>query len=191
MLQFLSLYRGDNMTSENKNTISEIKNTISENKNIALKNFLNNDDAVSISVGFILTFSLTVLIFVSVILSFYSLSHQSEKTAMQESFNIIGHRIAVEMVTTDSMVNTINSLGGTVNSIEYEFTIPDSIAANTYSVNITNSTHDIIMESDNGAKVMVPFNISAMLFERKFYSGAEYYKFEYYKDRSGITIKEQ
>lgn len=157
---------------------------------MTFKDIIKNDDAVSISIGFILMFAITIIIFISVVLSFYTLSHQSEKTAMEESFNVMGHRLAIEMTATDSIINMVNSFGGKANSIEYEFILPPSIAADTYSVNVTNSTRNIILESpDNGAKVIIPFNISTIFIERKFYSGAENYKFEYYGNN--IDIKEQ
>lgn len=163
--------------------------TLKNKKNI--KNLLGNDEAVSISIGFILMFGITVLLFAGLTLSFYDLSRQSEKIAMKSNFEVMGQRIATEMTMADSMVNSVNSFGGTINSIEYEFTLPASIAANTYSINFTNSTNNIILESDNGARAVIPFNISSNLGEITLYSGAEVYKFGYDKNSRNINVDER
>lgn len=191
MLRFLSLCRGDIMTLKNLKDTKNLKRAKNMKCVKGMKNLLGNDDAVAVSVGFILMFGITVLVFSTLTLSFYDLSRQSEKTAMRNTFEIMGQRIAIEMTTADSMVNYINSFGGTVNSIEYEFTLPASIATNTYSINFTNSTNDIALESDNGARVAIPFNISNNLSDIELYSGAEVYKFGYDKNYGNINIEER
>ncbi len=150
------------------------------------KNLLKNEDAVSITVGFILTLSITVLVFSGIVLSFYTLTQQSQKAAMQASFDILGSGLAVRLTTMDTLVNISNSYGGRVNSLEYDFSIPASIANEGYSMNITNSTKQIILESDNGAKAWVPFNTSSNIAQSTIYSSAQYYKFIY--NSTGITI---
>lgn len=150
------------------------------------KNLIKNEDAVSISLGAILMFSISVLVFVAVILSFYTLSNSSEKAAMRGSFDILGSGLAVKITTVDTLVNISNSYGGTVNALEYEFSIPASIANEGYSVNITNSTKQIIIQSDNGAIAWIPFNTSTSLAGTTIYSNAQYYKFIY--SNNNITI---
>ena len=153
------------------------------------KNLLKNEDAVSISLGFMLMFSITVLVFSAVVLSFYTLSQQSQKTAMRESFEIMGSGLAVRITTVDTLVNITSYYGGTVNALEYEFSIPAYIANQGYSINITNK--QIIIESDNGAKAWVPFNTSSTIQEGTMYSNAEDYKFIYNRTDKTIKIKEQ
>jgi len=191
MLRFLSLCRGDVMTLKNLRYMKNIKDMKNTKCMKGMKDLLGNDDAVAVSVGFILMFGITVLVFTTLILSFYDLSRQSEKTATRNTFEIMGQRVAIEMTAADSMVSYINSFGGTVNSIEYEFTLPASIATNTYSINFTNSTNDIILESDNGARVTIPFNISNNLSDIELYSGAEIYKFGYDKNYGNINVEEK
>ncbi len=151
-----------------------------------LKNLLKNDNAVSISISFILMLSITVLVFSAIVLSFYTLSQQSEKTAMRESYEILGSELAVKITTVDTLVNITNSYGGTT-KIEYEFSIPTSIAGEGYSINITKN--QIILESDNGARAFVPFNISANLTENKIHSGIGNYKLYYDAATNSINIK--
>lgn len=154
------------------------------------KNFLINDEAVSISIGFILMFSVSVLVFTALVLSFYSIYQDTEKSAMQASFKIIGSEISEKITTFDMIVNSINSSGGEVNSLEYEFSLPGSIAGKSYTMNITNSPYQIIMESDNGARSVSPFNITINITERKIYSGSENYKFKYDTNNRSIIIDE-
>lgn len=139
------------------------------------KDLLKNDDAVSISVGFILMFSITVLVFSMITLSFYTLTQQSEKIAMRESFEILGSGLAVKITMLDTIVNRINFYGGTVNSLTYDFSIPAYISGESYSINITNK--QIILEDDNGAKAWIPLNISTNLRKREIYSSIQDYKF--------------
>ncbi len=150
------------------------------------KNFLKNEDAVSITVGFILTLSITVLVFSGIVLAFYVLTQQSEEATMSDSFDILGSGLAVRLTTMDTLINVSNSYGGRVNTLEYDFSIPASIAHEDYSVNITNSPKQIILESDNGAKTWVPFNTSYNIMQATIYSSAQDYKFIY--NSTGITI---
>ncbi|MDD5614636.1 MAG: hypothetical protein PHH85_00375 [Candidatus Methanoperedens sp.] len=158
---------------------------------MALKSIIRNEEAVSISIGFILMFAVTVIVFTGVMISFYSLSRNIEKSAMEESFKILGSGLANKIATVDTLVNVSASFGATVESIEYEFRLPATIAGKTYSINLTNTTHEIILESDNGALVGSPFSVSNNFTERKFYGGAEDYIITYDKNGSKIYIDEQ
>ncbi len=154
------------------------------------KNLFGNDEAVSISIGFILMFAVTVLVFTALIISFYSLSRGTEKSAMQESFRIMGNGVAIKITAVDTLINATNSYGGTINELNYEIAVPSSLAGKTYTMNITGSPNRIIMEADNGAKVTVPFNISTSFIARKIYSGAENYMIYYNRTINGIDIVE-
>lgn len=155
------------------------------------ENLIKNEDAVSITLGFILMFSITVLVFSAIVLSFYTFSQQSEKAAMRDSFEILGSGLAMRITTVDTLANMTNYYGGTVNAIEYEFTIPASIADEGYSINITNSTEQIIIESDSGAKAWIPFNTSSSLWGKVIYSNPQDYMVTYDRTNNAIMIKEQ
>lgn len=168
--RFLSRCRGDDMSSGN---------------------FLRDNNAVSISIGFILMFTVTILTFSALILSFYTLSQSTEKSAMQESFKIMGSGLAAKITTADILINITSSYGGSVNDFEYEFSIPESIAGKSYTVNTTGPPSRIIMEADNGARITTPFNISTNFTGIKLYSGAEAYKLYYNKTDNSINIIEK
>lgn len=156
---------------------------------MSFKDMLKNDDAVSISLGFILILSITVIVFSAVVLSYYTLAQQSQKTATRESFNLLGSELALRMTTIDTLINITGSLDGGVNSLEYEFSIPPSLADNYYTVNITNTSKKIILESDNGAKAWVPYNTSANIEGKVLSSSQESYKMVY--ENGTIKIREQ
>ncbi len=155
------------------------------------KNLLKNDEAVSISVGFILMFAVTVIIFTATIISFYSLSQSDERTAMYATFKIMGAGLAARINTADVLVNITNSYGGTVNTLEYEFPMPASVAGRSYAVNVTGSPSEIIIQSDNGAITYSPFNVSTNFTPIHIYSGAENYKITYNKSISRLSVVEQ
>jgi hypothetical protein len=110
---------------------------------------------------------------------------------MEESFKILGSGLANKITTVDTLVNVSASFGATVDSIEYEFRIPATIAGKTYSMNLTNTTFEIILESDNGALVGAPFSVSNNFTGRKFYGGAEDYIITYDKNNNKIFIDER
>lgn len=153
------------------------------------RNFLKNEEAVSISIGFMLMTAISVIVFVALILSFYSVLQNTEKSVMQKDFSIIGVSLSEKINTVDIISNSITSLGGDSNSIEYEFSLPASIAGKTYTLNLTDS--QITMESDNGEKTVSPFNITSNIEGIKIYSGAENYKLIYNKNNNSITIREE
>lgn len=155
------------------------------------RNLLKNDEAVSISVGFILMFAVTVIIFTATIISFFSLSQSNERTAMGATFKIIGAGLTARINTADVFVNITNSYGGTVNTFEYEFSMPASVAGRSYAVNVTGSPYEIIIQSDNGAITYSPFNVSTNLTPVQIHSGAENYKLTYNKSASSLNILEQ
>jgi hypothetical protein len=148
-------------------------------------NLLKDDNAVAVSLGFILMFAVSIIVFSTVVLSFYDLTENMKEEAMRESFRMLGSRLSIELTTVDIIMNTTESYGGTVNLLEYEFTAPASIAAEGYTINITNATNEVILESEYTRSV-TPFNVSSEFNGRKLYSGAENYKFSY--DAAGNTI---
>lgn len=158
---------------------------------MAHESVIKNEDAVSISIGFILMFAVTVIVFTGVMISFYSLSRNTEKSAMEESFKILGSGLANKITTVDTLVNVSASFGATVESIEYEFRLPATIAGKTYSINLTNNTYEIILEAENGALVGAPFSVSNNFTGRKFYGGAEDYIITYDKNNKKIFIDEK
>ena len=153
------------------------------------KCIFRDDEAVSISIGFILMFAVTVIVFLALIISFYSLSRETETSAMKESFRIIGNGLAIELTAVDAIANVTSSYGGTLNSLDYEISIPSSVAGKSYTTNITSGR--IVMEADNGAKITVPFNIYMDLTARKIYSGAENYRVLYNRTANSIEIIEK
>lgn len=154
------------------------------------KNFFKNTDAVTVSMGFMLTFAITVIVFCALIISFYSLTQHMEKSAMRENFKIIGSGLASKITAVDTLVNTTNSYSGTVNMLEYEFTLPASVAGKTYTINITNPPYKIIFESDNGAREVSLFNTSTNFTPVFLYSASEDFVIKYNQSTRSLYISE-
>ncbi len=152
------------------------------------KTLLKNEDAVSITLGFILILFITVLIFSGIILSFYTLTKHSQETAMKESFDILGSGFAARVASMDTLVNITKSNGGTVNQLEYDFSIPASIANEGYGINVTKER--ILLESENGnAKAWIPFNSSSNI-TGQIYSNAQDYKLSYDNNNNSMKIEQ-
>ncbi len=153
------------------------------------KNLLENEEAVSVSIGFILNFSVTIVIFSIIILSFYSLVWQAEKTSQKESFEIQGSGHSIRITTIDSIVDLSNSYGWKINNLEYDFSIPASVAGSDYKTNITRNK--IVLESDNGAIAYIPLNSTSVFENQEFYSDVQNFKFVYNGTNNKITIEGQ
>ena len=113
------------------------------------RDILNDENAVSISIGFILTFTITVIAFLMIMQTFYGMLYQAEHTVLREEFEIHGNDIAVQLTNIDTIVNgTLNS-GGNIGTIRYDVSLPDKIAGSYYSVEFSNLTNEIIFNSDD------------------------------------------
>ncbi|VVB55438.1 Uncharacterised protein [uncultured archaeon] len=151
------------------------------------KKLLENEDAVSITIGFILMLSITLLVFSGIVLSYYTLSQHSKETAVRTSFDILGSGFASRVTSMDTLVNITRSYGGTVNQLEYDFSIPASIADESYGINITREK--IFMEAENDAKAWIPFNSSGIINEQ-IYSNAQDYTLWYDNNNNTMKIKQ-
>ena len=113
------------------------------------RDILNDENAVSISVGFILTFSITVIAFLMIMQTFYGMLYQAEHTVLREEFEIHGNDIAVQLTNIDTIVNVTLSSGGDIGEIRYDISLPDKIAGSYYSVEFSNLTSEITFNSDD------------------------------------------
>lgn len=121
---------------------------------------LKDETAVSISVGFILTFVISVIALVTVLTSFYTLMDRAEQTVMRSEFEIHGNDISMQIASIDALVAVMNNSGAYMGILEYELNLPDQIAGEHYSVSVVNSSHEIMLQSSDKAetKVMIPYS---------------------------------
>lgn len=125
-----------------------------------MRRLAEDETAVSISIGFILTFSITVLILVTILTSFYSMMDQAEQTVMRDEFEIHGSDLAVKITTIDTMAGTAIRSGSTVGEIRYGVSLPEKIAGKHYEIELSNTTNDIIISSEkrDETRIKVPFS---------------------------------
>lgn len=118
-------------------------------------NLLNDENAVSISIGFILTFGITVIAFILILNSFYSMMGQAEQTVMREEFEIHGNDIAVKLTNIDNIVGIAGTAGSNYQEISYDLTLPDKIAGQYYSIEFSNQSREIILSSHERSETTV------------------------------------
>ena len=92
------------------------------------RELLNDEDAVSVAVGFILTFIITVIAFVMVMSSFYNLMDNTEHNVMSEECEIHGNDISLQIINIDASVNITSTAGGSIADLHHELDLPDKIA---------------------------------------------------------------
>ncbi|TQD28250.1 hypothetical protein [Methanolobus vulcani] len=123
--------------------------------------FKDDERAVSISVGFILTLSITLITMMVVISSFYTMMDRAEQTIMRDEFEIHGNDIALQLSNIDTAVQITKSAGGEVGSFDFKLLLPTEIAGQQYSMEISNQTKEIIFESHgkDATRVKVPYQV--------------------------------
>jgi hypothetical protein len=119
------------------------------------RDLLNDENAVSISIGFILTFGITVIAFILILNSFYSMMGQAEQTVMREEFEILGNDIAVQLTKIDTIVDITGNAGSNTQEIRYDLSIPDKVAGQYYSIEFSNQSREIIFSSHERSETMV------------------------------------
>ena len=121
------------------------------------RDIINDENAVSISIGFILTFSITVIAFLMIMQTFYGMLYQAEHTVLREEFEIHGNDIAVQLTNIDTIVNVTLSSGGSIGEIRYDVSLPDKIAGSYYSLEFINrsSGSEMIFGSDDRLETIV------------------------------------
>ncbi len=126
-----------------------------------MRQFRNDERAVSISVGFILTFTITVLTMIVVVNSFYTMMDRAEQSIMRDEFEIHGNDMALQLSNIDTAVQITRNAGGEVGSFFFQLPLPDEIAGQQYSMEISNQTNEIIFESHgkDATRVKVPYKV--------------------------------
>ncbi|WP_440953517.1 DUF7266 family protein [Methanococcoides sp. FTZ1] len=132
-----------------------------------MKQIFHDNEAVATSVGFILTFSITVITFLLVMNASYNMMDQAEQTVMREEFEIHGNNIALQLTEMETLVNSSTTAGGEVDEIRYEMLLPLKVANEYYSVEFSNSEKEMIFESHgrDETRVKIPYearNIQVM-----------------------------
>ncbi|AGB48359.1 hypothetical protein Metho_0062 [Methanomethylovorans hollandica DSM 15978] len=125
---------------------------------------LKDETAVSISIGFILTFVISVVALVTVLTAFYTLMDKAEQTVMRSEFEIHGNDISMHISSIDTLVAVMNNSGAYIDLMEYDLNLPDKIAGEHYSVSIVDSSHEIVLQSRDKeeTKVMIPYSAQNM-----------------------------
>ncbi|MCQ6961718.1 DUF7266 family protein [Methanolobus chelungpuianus] len=142
---------------------------------IASRNLVLDDRAVSLSVGFILTLTITVIATIVLINSFYALMDRAEHTVMRDEFEIHGNDISLQISNIDTAVQLTNNTGGKVENIAYQLTLPDTIANKEYSVEFSDHPKEIIFESEEREETRVSVSYTTRevsIKPTKIYSGS-------------------
>ncbi len=125
-----------------------------------MRELTGDESAVSIPLGFTLTFSITILVLVITLTSFYSMMGQAEQTVMRDEFEIHGSDIASRITAIDTTVGIAKEAGSGIERISYRLSLPDRIAGEEYSIEFSNITNEIMIMSEERAetRVKVPYS---------------------------------
>ncbi|WMW26214.1 hypothetical protein RE474_05745 [Methanolobus sediminis] len=153
--------------------------------------FREDEKAVSISVGFVLTLSITVITMMVVISSFYTMMDRAEQTIMRDEFEIHGNDMALQLSNIDTAVQITRNAGGDVGSFYFKLSLPDEIAGQQYSMEISNQTNEIIFESHgkDATRVKVPYQVQEVeVASVKLFSGSNEFVLNYDPSSNMIEV---
>ncbi|WP_406655742.1 hypothetical protein V7O62_08090 [Methanolobus sp. ZRKC2] len=156
-----------------------------------IRQFKDDERAISVSVGFVLTLAITVITMVVVISSFYDMIDRAEHTIMRDEFEIHGNDMALQISNIDTAVQITKNAGGEVGSFFFELPLPDEIAGQQYSMEISNQTSEIIFESHGkyATRVKVPYKVhETEVASVKLFSGSDDFILYYDPDTNMIEI---
>jgi FlaG/FlaF family flagellin (archaellin) len=157
-----------------------------------IKRIIDDDNAVSISVGTVLMLSITVITLVVVIGSFYTMMDRHEQGVTRDQFEIHGNDLALQISNIDTAVQVTNNYGGKAENISYQFSLPPTIARHEYSIEFSNSTREIVFKSEGGpeTEVKVTYVTSTTgIASNKVYSGQDHFELYYNANSNLIEIR--
>lgn len=154
-----------------------------------IKKLQEDDNAVSVSVGSILIFSISVIAFIMLMNSFFSMMDQTERTVTREEFETYGNDLAFQLTSVETAITKTKFSGGNIEYLKYEFTIPDKVAGEYYSVNFSNESNEITFKSQNQVMVKIPYTIkSADLESNTIHSSSTNHYFLYNSSKNLIEV---
>lgn len=145
------------------------------NRIVVNRGLARDDRAVSLSVGFMLTLTITIITTMVLINSFYTQMDRAEHIVMRDEFEIHGNDISLQIANIDTAVQLTNNSGGKVESITYQLTLPDTIANKQYSVEFSDNPKEIVFESEgrDETRIKVSYTTRAInVTPIKLYSGS-------------------
>ncbi|SDG29285.1 hypothetical protein SAMN04488589_2613 [Methanolobus vulcani] len=157
-----------------------------------IKKIKDDDNAVSISVGTVLMLSITVITLVVVVGSFYTMMDRHERSVARDQFEIHGNDLALQISNIDTAVQITNNYGGKAENISYQFSLPAAIARHQYSIELSNSTREIIFRSESGPETEVKITYvtsTSSVASNKVYSGQDYFELYYDANSNLIGIR--
>jgi spore germination protein YaaH len=116
---------------------------------------------------------------------------QAEQTVMRDEYEIHGNDIAVKITTIDTMAGNAIRSGSDIGEIRYSLSLPEKIAGQTYSIEFSNTTNDIVFASEDRdeTRVKIPFSTEdTTVLPTTLYSSKSEYSIVYNPDARTIEI---
>ncbi|AEH61310.1 hypothetical protein Mzhil_1471 [Methanosalsum zhilinae DSM 4017] len=128
-----------------------------------MRDLIDDESAVSVSVGFIITFSVTAIVLVLIMNSFFVMMNQTEDGVTRDEFEMYGSMISSKLSAMDNLIYTVEVNGGEVGELRYELNLPLKIAGNYYSVHVLSEDSEILFVSEgiSGTMVSVPYSVNS------------------------------
>jgi hypothetical protein len=115
-----------------------------------------------------------------------------ERSVARDQFEIHGNDLALQISNIDTAVQITNNYGGKAENISYQFSLPAAIARHQYSIELSNSTREIIFRSESGPETEVKITYvtsTSSVASNKVYSGQDYFELYYDANSNLIGIR--
>ncbi|HIH43738.1 MAG TPA: hypothetical protein HA257_01230 [Candidatus Methanoperedenaceae archaeon] len=153
-----------------------------------LKRLVSDESAVTITIRFILKFSVTVIALMLLLFSFQAMLQRAEETVMRSEMEVIGSDIALRISGMDMAITSTRGASGSVNVLEHEFAIPNEIAGNTYYI-VIRSYNEIDLKSDEvDVETRIPFKANTAVTTSTIYSSTTRHRIIYNQSSGAIEV---
>lgn len=153
-------------------------------------NLKNDDNAVSVSVSFIITFSIVVFVSIAITGTFYQIEDKSKYITAREQMLTCGNDLSNKISEVDHIVKNTRDNGGTLKSINTSYDLPDKITNERYKIKILPSEEKLIFETlSSSHKMVVPYHTNTInLTQKIIYSDSEEHYLYYNKTTNEVVI---
>lgn len=155
---------------------------------MAMKRLVSDESAVTLTISYILQFSVTVIAVLLLLFSFQAMIDRAEEGVMRSEMEVIGSDIAVRLTSVDLTITSARGASGNVNALEYEFTIPQEIAGNSYYI-VIHSYDEIDLKSTAvDVETRIPFKASTNITTSTIYSSNSRHRIIYNRSSGAIEV---
>lgn len=154
---------------------------------MTMKRLISDESAVTITISYILKFSVTVIALLMLLFSFQAMIQRAEETVMRSEMEILGSDIALRLSSMDMTISSTRGASGSVNALEHEFAIPPEIAGNAYYIEIKSNEIDL-KSREVDVETRIPFETDTIVTPGTIHSSTTRHRIIYNQSSGAMEV---